>query len=56
MPSGGVHPITVTRGVRTPSGRGRWHAITVRRALVLDSALPVEGTVKPPGEGGTAEG
>ena len=26
------------RGVRTPSGRGRWHATTVRRALVLGKA------------------
>lgn len=28
------------RGMRTPSGRGRWHATTVRRALTLtDSSI-----------------
>jgi len=26
------------RGVRTPSGRGQWHATTVRRALILGKA------------------
>jgi len=44
------------RGVRTPSGRGRWHATTVRRALVLSGASPIEDTLAPSGEAGRTTG
>jgi len=52
----GSHTLTAlaatmaARGVRTPSGRGRWHATTVRRVLTLTNA-PIEDTAGPPGNG-----
>ena len=37
------------RGVRTPSGRGRWHATTVRRALTLGSITSIKDGLVLPG-------
>lgn len=44
------------RGVRTPSGRGRWHATTVCRALILGDPAQIEYTAVPPGKTGKATG
>jgi len=37
------------RGVRTPSGRGRWHATTVRRALALTASGTTGHAANPDG-------
>jgi len=44
------------RGVRTPSGRGRWHATTVCRALTLSGPAQIEDMAVPPGKTGKAIG